>query len=91
MSHPAERDATRALCGGCRPPGVRCMALSNAVFCAWHPVMSTDMYERLEDDGGSIEDFLEALFLLGIAAGVGMTDVNAKQTGERSSRQARAS
>ena len=44
-------------------------------------LLKSDMYEKLEDDGGSIEDFLEALFLLGIAAGVGMSDGNAKQTG----------
>ena len=30
-------------------------------------LLQTDLYQRLEEDGASIEDFLEALFLLGIA------------------------
>ncbi len=44
-------------------------------------LLKENMYEMIEEDGGSIEDFLEALFLLGIAAGVGMSDVAAKQSG----------
>jgi hypothetical protein len=44
-------------------------------------LLKENMYEKIEDDGGSIEDFLEALFLLGIAAGVGMSDAAAKQSG----------
>jgi hypothetical protein len=43
-------------------------------------LLQSDLYERLEDDGASIEDFLEALFLLGIAGGVGMEEGEAKQS-----------
>ena len=43
-------------------------------------LLQNDVYQRLEDDGASIEDFLEALFLLGIAGGVGMEEGEAKQS-----------
>ncbi|EKX32020.1 hypothetical protein GUITHDRAFT_156431 [Guillardia theta CCMP2712] len=40
-----------------------------------------DLYPRIEANGSSLEDFLEALFLMGIAGGVGMDESAAKQSG----------
>ena len=42
-------------------------------------LLRNDLYERLEDNGASLEDFLEALFLLGIAAGVGMQESESRK------------
>ncbi len=53
-------------------------------------LLKENMYEKIEEDGGSIEDFLEALFLLGIAAGVGMSDAAAKQSVAGLSRKSQA-
>eukprot|EP00802_Teleaulax_amphioxeia_P010037 Tamp_10062.p1 GENE.Tamp_10062~~Tamp_10062.p1 ORF type:complete len:481 (+),score=139.89 Tamp_10062:1-1443(+) len=41
-------------------------------------LLRDELYASIEDGGASIEDFLEALFLLGIAGGVGMAEGEVK-------------